>query len=87
MRSGRRIIKPVLYTFTILFGAWLLLLGYGRFIAFGAGTNRDRATWVTPQEILHLTRFHGTDALKITEDEVFIRRNNRWLPVLKRVEG
>jgi hypothetical protein len=70
-----------------MFGAWLLVFGCCHLFEIQAEKNRDLSTWVTQQEILHLTRFHGTDALKITEDEVFIRRNSQWLPVLKRSQG
>jgi len=31
--------------------------------------------------------YHGTDVLKITQDEVYIFRNAKWIPVLKRVHG
>jgi hypothetical protein len=84
---AKPLIKPVLYTFAFLFGAWLLVLGYCHFIEIGEVKYRDASTWITHREIRQLTRFHGTDALKITEDEVFIRRGNRWLPVLKRSQG
>jgi hypothetical protein len=87
LRIGKLLIKPVLSTFAALFCAWLLVLGYCQLIAIGAVKDRDASTWITYHEIRHLTRFHGTDVLKITEDEVFIRRNHRWLPVLKRGQG
>jgi hypothetical protein len=60
------------------------------FMAFAVGMvkwNRSaffRADpWVSQEELHSLSRHHGTDALKITEFEVFIWRNEEWVPVLK----
>lgn len=40
--------------------------------------------WVSKDTLLGLARIHGTLALKITEEEAFIWRDARWIPVLKR---
>jgi hypothetical protein len=40
--------------------------------------------WVSKETLVSLARYHGTKALKITEEEAFIWRNARWIPVLKR---
>ena len=40
--------------------------------------------WLSRDAIVGLARHHGTLALKITEDQAFIWRDARWIPVLKR---
>lgn len=40
--------------------------------------------WVSKDTLVRLARFHGVLSLKITDEEAFIRRNARWIPVLKR---
>ena len=41
-------------------------------------------SWVSKEKLRSLARYHGTDALKITELEVFIWRDGGWIPVLKK---
>ena len=43
-------------------------------------------SWVSQEKLLSLARHHGTDALKITEFEVYIWRSGNWVPVLKNEE-
>lgn len=38
-------------------------------------------------ELRRLAERHGTNALKITADTIFIRRDGKWLPVGKRNGG
>jgi hypothetical protein len=59
----------------------------GQYFENGTVPHHDASAWITRKEIRYLMRFHGTDALKITEDEVFIMRNGQWLTVLKRGRG
>jgi hypothetical protein len=40
--------------------------------------------WVSKEALVELARYHGTRALKITEEEAFVWRNARWISVLKR---
>jgi hypothetical protein len=40
-------------------------------------------SWVSREELLSLARYHGVDALKITEIDVSIWRAGQWIPVLK----
>lgn len=40
-------------------------------------------SWVSQEKLRSLARYHGTDALKITELEVSIWRDGDWVPVLK----
>lgn len=42
--------------------------------------------WVSHKQLLSLARYHGTDALRITEIEVSIWREGNWIPVLKNKE-
>lgn len=48
---------------------------------------RDLSTWLPKKQISHLIRFHGADALKVTRDEVYIYRGEKWIPVYKRHQG
>ena len=40
--------------------------------------------WVSKDTLVSLARVHGVLSLKITEDQAYIWRNARWIPVLKR---
>ncbi len=40
--------------------------------------------WFSRTESLRLMRYHGTNGLKITNDRVYIFRDSKWIPVLKR---
>jgi len=39
---------------------------------------------ISGPELRKLAQYHGTKALKITDDTIFIRRGGKWLPVAKR---
>jgi len=78
--SGTTIWRFV-YTMLFLCIAWASLLGYSRFVIYNAG----RTSWVPETQIRQLMQYHGTDVLRITQDEVYIFRNAKWIPVLKRV--
>jgi len=40
--------------------------------------------WVSKDTLARLARYHGVLSMKITDDQAFIWRNARWIPVLKR---
>ncbi len=40
--------------------------------------------WVSKDTLVSLARVHGVLSLKITEDQAYIWRDARWVPVLKR---
>ncbi len=40
--------------------------------------------WLSRTESLRLMRYHGTNGLKITNDRVYIFRDGKWIPVIKR---
>jgi hypothetical protein len=58
-------------------------VGYSRFVI----NNPYPATWVPEAQVQQLMEYHGTGVLKITDDEVYVFRNSKWIPVLKRVHG
>lgn len=72
----------------------VVIVLWGIFAAFANGllewsrpsANSIGHSWVSGEELLSLARYHGTDALKITDREVSIWRNGNWVPVLKNKE-
>jgi hypothetical protein len=40
--------------------------------------------WISKQELTRLQRYHGTNALKVTETAVYIYRDGKWLQVVGR---
>jgi hypothetical protein len=40
-------------------------------------------SWVSKEKLRSLARYHGTEALKITDLDVSIWRAGEWIPVLK----
>lgn len=84
MKKSGSTINRVVFTLLFLFAAGIILMGYDQFAGTGSARNPDLTTWLPKKEIVQLMRFHGTGALKITQDEVYIRRNSKWIPVLKR---
>ncbi len=84
MKKYGSTIKCILFTLLFLCAAVVSLVGYNRFMDTRTAKNLDLTTWLTKKEIVHLMRFHGTEALKITQDEVYIWRNSEWIPVMKR---
>jgi hypothetical protein len=87
MRDGKSMIRRVLYTALFLGAAWVSLMAHHQIAANRSENIHDLSTWLSKKEITHLIKFHGTDALKITQDEVYIYRGEKWIPVLKRHQG
>jgi hypothetical protein len=87
MKKYGSTINRVLFTLLFLCAAGVSLVGYNRLMGTRTAKNLDLTTWLPKKEIVHLMRFHGTEALKITQDEVYIRRNSKWIPVMKRSQG
>ena len=87
MRNAKRTIHRVLYTALFLCTAWVSLMAYRQIVMTRSEIVHDLSTWLPKKEITHLIRLHGTDALKITQDEVYIYRGEKWIPVLKRHQG
>ena len=64
---------------------WLVIVFFANGMAKITMSASSRAhSWVSKEKLRSLARHHGTDALKITELEVFIRRDGDWIPVLKK---
>ncbi len=87
MRNGKLKIRRVLYTALFLCTAWVSSMAYDQIVLTRSETVRDLSTWISKREITRLIRYHGTDGLKITQDEVYIFRGQKWIPVLKRNQG
>ena len=62
-------------------------MGYGQVMMVRSEVPADSSTWLPKHQILELMRFHGADVLKVTQDEVFISRDSKWIPVMKRDRG
>lgn len=42
---------------------------------------------ISGPELRKLAQYHGTNALKITENTIFIRRNGKWIRIAKKNDG
>jgi hypothetical protein len=87
MKKYGSTINRVLFILLFLCAAGVSLMGYNQFMGTRTAKNPDMTTWLHEREIVYLMRFHGTEALKITQDEVYIRRNGNWIQVMKRSQG
>lgn len=76
--------KWVLVMLGFLLALWLPIVASFHSPKVMAGNERVEPLWVTSTERLRLARYHGTHALKITDERVYIRRNSKWISVLKR---
>jgi hypothetical protein len=72
----------------LIFAAWLLAL-WAPFpflarlaLAVKRPPSACESRGMTNEDVRSLERHHGTMALKMTENRIFIRRDGRWLPVL-----
>ena len=84
MKNKRKPLRYFLCSALLLCAAWVASMGYGQVMAARSETAKDLATWLPKKRIVQLMRFHGTDILKVTPDEVFIPRGSRWILVMKR---
>jgi hypothetical protein len=87
MRKGMRQVGWLLYTAILLCAAWVSLMGYREVVLAQSEKGHDFSTWLPKTEIVKLMRYHGADGLKITQDEVYIYRGEKWIPVRKRTSG
>lgn len=87
MRKCESMIWRTLYTVLFLCAVWVSHMAYNQIMAIKAERTLDRIDWVSRTQTQRLMRYHGTDALKITKDKVFIWRDSKWIPVLKRARG
>ena len=87
MRNGMRALRWVVRVAIFVCAAWVFFMGYRQVLLVRSEQMEDRATWLPKHEIVRLIRYHGADVLKITQDEVYIFRGERWIPVRKRSQG
>lgn len=66
---------------------WFPCVVYVHYLNIQARKSVVEHTWITRKENIRLMRYHGTHGLKITGDRVYIRRDGKWLPVLKRSQA
>jgi hypothetical protein len=63
---------------------WLFIAIFATGMAKFRNTTTSRGySWVSKEKLRSLARYHGTDALKITELDVSIWRDGEWIRVLK----
>ena len=62
---------------------FLALLATGMAKITGNAATSRSSSWVSKEKLQSLVRYHGTEALKITELDVSIWRSGEWIPVLK----
>jgi hypothetical protein len=87
MRNHIRKLCWFLYTALFLGAAVVSIMGYRQVALARLDRVHDRSTWLPKREIVHLIRYHGTDGLKITPEEVYIFRDAKWIRVMKRSRG
>ncbi|HSL92176.1 MAG TPA: hypothetical protein VK863_05970 [Candidatus Limnocylindrales bacterium] len=77
-------VKRVLVMLGILLALWLPLLAFVHYLEISVGKDLAKVMWITRVESVRLMRYHGTNGLKVTNDRVYIWRDSRWIPVMKR---
>ncbi|MBP2674092.1 MAG: hypothetical protein H6Q84_932 [Deltaproteobacteria bacterium] len=87
MRKLMKSMRYMLYPALFLGGVLVSLMGYDQVMTARSEKTLDRTTWLPKKEIVHLMRLHGTDGLKVTQDEVYILRDSTWIPVRKRARS
>ena len=84
MKNSRKIISYMLYVALFVGTVWVSRMVYDQIVTARSEKTVDLATWLPKKQITQLMRFHGTDILKITPDEVFIPRGSKWVLVMRR---
>jgi len=77
-------VKRLLVMLGILLALWLPLLAFVHYLEITVGKDISKVMWITRADSLRLMRYHGTHGLKVTHDRVYIWRDSRWIPVMKR---
>ncbi len=83
MRKTKWAVRIVLFLCTV----WVSVMGYRQVLLAHSDETLDLSTWLPKKEIVRLMRYHGTDGMKITQDEAYIFRDDKWVLVLKRDRG
>lgn len=84
MKSIASTVSRVLVLLGFLLALWLPLMASVHYLEMKERKDIAKPMWITRTETLRLMRRHGTIGLKVTEDRVYIWRDSRWIPVLKR---
>lgn len=80
-------VKRVVVMTAMMMALWLPFVAFVHFLMMEVRKDLAGSMWITRAESLRVMRYHGTYGLKVTDDKVFIRRDSRWIEVLKRKEG
>ncbi len=80
-------VKRVLVMLGILMVLWLPLVAFVHSLEITVERDLARSMWISRAESLRMMRYHGTYGLKVTHDRVYIRRDSKWIEVLKRKQG
>ena len=80
-------LKRLIVLTGILLSLWLPLVAFVQYLETATGKEILEPMWITRAESLRLMRYHGTNALKVTRDRAYIRRDSRWIQVLERGVG
>jgi hypothetical protein len=77
-------VKWILVMLGFLLVLWLPLVAYMNYPEAKEEKGHADTLWIDRTERLRLARYHGTQALKITEEVVYIWRDSKWISVMKR---
>jgi hypothetical protein len=80
-------VKRVVFMLGFLLAIWLPIVASVHYLEMKRGKDLAEPMWITRTDGLRLMRYHGTNELKITDDQVYIWRDSKWIPVLKRKQA
>lgn len=80
-------IKRIMLAVALLLALWLPLLAYGKYVAQTTRKDLPATTCRRGFDTERLAQYHGTNALKITCDRVYIWRDGEWLSVMVSDQG
>ena len=87
MKKTRKILSFIFYLALLLSAVVVTSMGYEQVMAVRSEVPDNLTTWLPDKQIKELMRFHGADVMKVTQDEVFIARDSKWVLVMKRDRG
>ncbi|OGP81276.1 MAG: hypothetical protein A2Z13_09170 [Deltaproteobacteria bacterium RBG_16_64_85] len=80
-------VKRVVVLLGFLMALWLPIVASVHYLEMKKGKDLAEPMWITSTDGHRLMRYHGTNGLKITHDRVYIWRDSKWVPVLKRKQA
>ena len=87
MKKTRKVLSFIFYLVLLFSAIVVASMGYEQVMVVRSEAPDNLATWLPEQQIKELMRFHGADVMKVTQDEVFIPRDSKWVLVMKRDRG